>query len=260
MNSSQSFDRAAHIYDQTRLLPEPTATHGIQAILDITGPEAFILDAGTGTGRISIPLLKRGARLFGCDLSMKMLLRLQEKFPSTQLAQADAVDLPFPTNCFDALLTVHVMHLVGPWREALRDFRRVLKPGGAYLNIRTYESVGLSLREQIRDSWRNWVSARGVDVRHPGAQNRTELLQELQIMGASVMEVEAVRYTHVYSLQEELERYQTRVYSDTWKIPDDIYEESIQEVRARIVGDYGSLDQKLEEEVRFAIDVVRFES
>ena len=79
-------------------------------------------------------------------------------------------------------------------------------------------------------------------------------------MGASVMEVEAVRYTHVYSLQEELERYQTRVYSDTWKIPDDIYEESIQEVRARIVGDYGSLDQKLEEEVRFAIDVVRFES
>jgi ubiquinone/menaquinone biosynthesis C-methylase UbiE len=260
LNTSQSFDRAAHIYDQTRLLAEITATHGIQAILDITGPEAFILDAGTGTGRISIPLLKRGARLVGCDLSMKMLLRLQEKFPSAQLAQTDAVDLPFPANYFDALLTVHVMHLVGPWREALREFRRVLKPGGTYLNIRTYEPVGASRREQIRDFWRNWATARGVDVRHPGAQNRTELLQELQLMGTSVMEVEVVRYPHIYTLREELERYQTRVYSDTWNIPDDIYAESIQELHAWIVGHYGSLDQGLEEEVRFAIDVVRFES
>jgi ubiquinone/menaquinone biosynthesis C-methylase UbiE len=176
--TSQSFDRAASIYDQTRPLPEATATKGIQAILDITGPEALVLDVGTGTGRISIPMLKRGARLVGCDLSMKMLLRLQEKFSSARLAQADAADLPFPANYFDALLTVHVMHLVGPWREALREFRRVLKPGGAYLNIRTYEPAGTSPREQIRDFWRNWVSARGIDVRHPGAQNRTELLQK----------------------------------------------------------------------------------
>ena len=260
MNTSQSFDRAASIYDQTRLLPEPTATRGIQAILDITGPEALILDAGTGTGRISIPLLERGARLVGCDLSMKMLLRLQEKFSSAQLAQADAVDLPFLANYFDALLTVHVMHLVGPWREALHEFRRVLKPSGVYLNIRTYEPVNLSTREQIREFWRNWVTARGIDVKHPGVQNREELLQELQIMGTNVMEVEVVRYTHIYTLREELERYQTRVYSDMWKIPDDIFELSVQELHAWIVGDYGSLDQKLEEEVQFAIDVVRFES
>jgi ubiquinone/menaquinone biosynthesis C-methylase UbiE len=152
------------------------------------------------------------------------------------------------------------MHLVSPWRESLREFKRVLKPGGSYLNIRTYEPVGLSLREQIRDFWRSWVTARGIDVRHPGVQNRTELLQELQIMGASVTEVEAVHYTHSYTLREELERYQTRVYSDTWKIPEAIFEASLQELRARIVDDYGSLDGKLEDKVRFAIDVVHFES
>lgn len=259
MKDSQSFDRAASVYDQTRPLPDPTATHGIQAILDITGPEAFILDAGTGTGRISIPLLKRGVRLVGCDLSMKMLRRLQEKFSSAQLAQADIAYLPFPASYFDALLTVHVMHLVGPWREALHEFRRVLKPGGKYLNIRTYEPVGISVREQIRDFWRSWVSARGGDVQHLGVQNRTELLQELHEMGANMMEVEVVRYTHTYTLQEELERYQTRVYSDMWKIPDDIFEASLQELSARMKSDYDSLDQQLEDEVRFAIDVARFE-
>lgn len=260
MNTSQSFDRAASIYDKTRPLPEPTATHGIQAILDIVGPEALVLDAGTGTGRISIPLLKRGARLVGCDLSMKMLMRLQEKIPSAQLAQADAADLPFPANSFDALLTVHVMHLVGPWREALREFRRVLKPGGAYLNIRTYEPVGLSLREQIRAMWNSWVTAQGINVRHPGVQGPADLLEELQRMGASLTEFEAVRYTHTYTLREELERYQTRVYSDTWKIPEAIFEHSVQELSARLVRDYDSLDKEVEDTVRFAIDVVRFES
>ncbi len=260
MNSSQSFDRAANVYDQTRPLPEPTATHGIQAILDIIGPDALILDAGTGTGRISIPLLERGARLVGCDLSMKMQRRLQGKFSSALLAQADIAYLPYRTDYFDAVLTAHVMHLVGPWREALREFRRVLKPDGAYLNVRTYETVGLSIRDQLRDFWRSWVIAQGIDVRQPGVQNRTELLQELKIMGAYVMDVEVVRYPHVYTLREELERYQTRVYSDTWKIPDDIFEESVHELHARIAGDYGGLDQQLEEEVQFAIDVARFES
>lgn len=260
MNTSQSFDRAASIYDKTRPLPEPTATLGIQAILDITGPEALILDAGTGTGRISIPLLERGARLVGCDLSRKMLTRLQEKFSSAPLAQADIAYLPLRTHFFDALLTVHVMHLVGPWREALREFRRVLKPGGKYLNIRTYEPVGISVREQIRNAWRSWVTTQGGDVQNLGIQNRTELLQDLRGMGANMMEVEVVRYTHTYTLQEELERYQNRVYSDMWKIPDDLYEASLLELRARLARSYARLDSQIEDEVRFAIDVVRFES
>jgi ubiquinone/menaquinone biosynthesis C-methylase UbiE len=73
MSKSRSFDRAADIYDQTRPLFEPIAKHGLQAILDITGPNARILDVGTGTGRISVPLLERGMDLIGCDISSAML-------------------------------------------------------------------------------------------------------------------------------------------------------------------------------------------
>src|SRR5215510_15678751 len=132
MNPSRSFDRAADIYDQTRPLLEPIK-HGLQTILDIISPKARVLDVGTGTGRISIPLLERGLDLIGCDISSKMLRRLQDKFPAARIAQADASLLPFPNNQFDAVLTVHVMHLIPPWREALREFRRVLAPGGTYL-------------------------------------------------------------------------------------------------------------------------------
>lgn len=259
MDTSQSFDRAAGVYDQTRPLPEPTATRGIQAILDITGVDALILDAGTGTGRISIPLLERGARLVGCDLSIKMMKRLKEKYSAAPLAQADISVLPFPTDYFDAVLTVHVLHLVGPWREAVREFRRVLKPGGSYFNIRTYESVGKSFREQVREFWRSLVTARGVDVRHPGVQNGTDFRQELESMNASIAEIEVVRYPHIYTFREELDRYQTRVYSETWSIPDEIFEMSMQEIHNRLIRDYGSLDEQLTEEVRFVMDVVRFD-
>ena len=129
MSNSRSFDRAAHIYDQTRLLNESIAKYGIPAIMDILGANARLLEVGAGTGRISIPLLERGADLIGCDLSSQMLARFQEKFAPAPIVQADAVFLPFASNQFEAVMTVHVLHLIPVWREALHEFKRVLEPG-----------------------------------------------------------------------------------------------------------------------------------
>jgi ubiquinone/menaquinone biosynthesis C-methylase UbiE len=137
MSSSRSFDRAASYYDQTRPLPESSANQGIQAILDITGPNARTLEVGTGTGRIGIPLLERGLDLVGCDLSSKMLGRLREKSPTARVIQADATLLPFPTAHFQFALTVHVLHLIPSWPNVLREIRRVLVPEGTYLNVTT---------------------------------------------------------------------------------------------------------------------------
>ena len=260
MSNSRSFDRAAGYYDQTRPFLEPIAKHGTQAILDITGTAAHILDVGTGTGRISIPLLERGVDLVGCDLSAKMLLRLHEKFPSARIAQADASLLPFPAHHFDAVLTAHVLHLVASWREALREFRRVLKPQSVYLNLKTWEATGNPIRGQMREYWRGWLDGRGVDAHLPGVQSSAEFLQELKSMGARLSEVEVLRYPVQFTLREELERFSSRIYSDSWEIPDDIFDASMKELRAWVEHEYGDFDQPREDEVRFAIDVARFEN
>jgi ubiquinone/menaquinone biosynthesis C-methylase UbiE len=259
MSKSRSFDRAAGYYDQTRPLIEAVAKQGTQAILDITGPGARVLDVGTGTGRISIPLLERGLDLIGCDLSFKMLLRLQEKFPSVRIARADAARLPFPTDHFDAVLTAHVLHLIPSWREALREFRRVLVPGSAYLNLKTWEVVGISIRSQMREFWRSWLEARGVNARLQGVRDHAEFLQELQSTGTQLTEVEVVRYPLIYTLREELSRFESRIYSDSWEVPDAIFDASLKELRTWVDNEYGDLDQTREDEVRFAIDVARFE-
>jgi len=259
MNTSRSFDRAASIYDQTRPLLGPIATHGLQAIFDVIGPRASVLDVGTGTGRISVPLLERGVDLIGCDLSARMLARMQEKFPSARIARADASQLPFPANHFDAVMTVHVLHLIPPWREALHEFRRVLVPGGVYLNVRTWEPVGISIRGQMRDFWRGWLEAQGVDARPTGLRDDQEFRSDLENLGAKLTNVEVVRYPLPLTLREELEHFASRTNSNTWEIPDDIYSASLEELRAWVDREYGNLDQPRSDEVRFVINVARFE-
>ncbi|HJS20581.1 MAG TPA: methyltransferase domain-containing protein [Anaerolineales bacterium] len=259
MPESLSFDRAADFYDQTRSLLEPIARQGTEAILDLTGHSARILDVGTGTGRISVPLLERGADLVGCDISSKMLSRLREKFPSARILQSDASRLPFPNDRFDAVLTVHVMHLIAPWRAALREFQRVLSHGGIYLNVRTYASVGESLREQVRTYWRGWVEAQGGHIHQPGIRDHEEFLQELRSLGTNLTEREVVRFTLPFTLREELDRFASRIYSDTWDIPDDIFDASLEELRVWVERQFGDLDQQRQDEVRFVIDAARFD-
>lgn len=257
MNKSRSFDRAAGYYDQTRPLPEPVAREGIQSLLNIVGEGARLLEVGAGTGRISIPLLERGVDLIGCDLSSKMLRRLQEKSASARIVRADALSLPFPTATFDFVMTVHVLHLVAGWQTALREFRRVLKPGGAYLNVKTWATAGVSVRDQIRAHWRGWLAEQGVDARLPGVQANAEFLQELQAMGANVQELEVTRYPLVFNLRDELDRFASRIGSETWEIPEAIFADSMRDLRDWTAQEYGDLEEPRTDELRFAIDLAR---
>jgi ubiquinone/menaquinone biosynthesis C-methylase UbiE len=257
MHTSYSFDRAADYYDQTRELPEPIATAGIQAILALAGPSAHILDVGTGTGRISVPLLFRGADLIGCDLSPRMMALLRQKFPLSRLAQADASRLPFPAGCFDALLTCHVMHLVGPWRQALGEYRRVLKPAGVYINAHT-ERLGESIRVQIRRFWEERVASSGPVPQRPGVRDDDELRAELAAMGASLQKIEVVRFARLITAREVIQRIADRTQSATWYIPDEQFEASIWDVWAWAGNEFADLDREYPEEAQFVLDVARF--
>lgn len=259
MSTSRIFDRAANYYDQTRPLLEPIARYGIPAILEVLGPKARVLEVGSGTGRMSIPLLKQGVDLTGCDLSAPMLARFQEKYPPARLARADAAVLPFPTAHFNNVMTVHVMHLIPTWRDVLREFRRVLVPGGAYLNVSTWAPAGLTVSGQIRDFWRGWMAANGTEVGHPGVREKAELLEELGSMGAKLSEVEAVRFPYTFHLGEELDHFASRSFSETWDLPDAIFDASMKELQAWAVQQFGSLDREIQDDVRCVIHVARFE-
>jgi ubiquinone/menaquinone biosynthesis C-methylase UbiE len=258
---SLSFDQAADYYDQTRNLPEPLASSGIQMILDRlqarAGHNAQLLEVGTGTGRMAVPLSERGANLFGCDLSFKMLARQRAKRPAVRLAQANAIALPFGKAQFDGVLTIHVLHLVGDWPAALREIRRVLRPGGVFVNSWNPHTEH-DIDTRLRDYWRARVEAHGAHWRRPGVQSREELLAELRNLGASVEDVNAGRTVNQVVPQAVIDSIASRVYSDTWDVPDGVFGKTINELSAWAAQTYGDLNQPQTVERLFTLDIVRF--
>jgi ubiquinone/menaquinone biosynthesis C-methylase UbiE len=106
-----------------------------------TGPSRLI-DIGTGTGQLAFGALARwpGVSLVGVDASSGMRAmadanadqelsgRDRSRF-SSSVAFADA--LPFDDGAFDVAISSFVFQLVPNRARALREARRVLRPGGS---------------------------------------------------------------------------------------------------------------------------------
>ena len=260
-SASLAFDQAAGYYDQTRGLPEPFATAGIQLILDClqgnARHRARLLEVGTGTGRIGVPLMERGANLVGCDLSSKMLARQQIKWPAARLTQADAIALPYGAGGFDGVLAIHVLHLVGAWQAALREIRRVLRPGGVFVNSWNPHTEN-DIDTELRDYWRSRVEAYGARWRRPGVQNREELLAELARMGAAIDVVTAARTVTAVVPQAVIDSIASRIYSDTWDVPEAVFRQTLDDVQAWAAQTYGDLTRPEPVERWFTLDIVTF--
>ncbi len=256
-HTSISFDQAAEYYDQTRHLPEQMATRGLQLILDKAGANGRILEVGAGTGRISVPLLQRGANLIGCDLSLEMMGKLHQKSASARLAQASADQLPFPSDQFDVVLTVHVLHLVGQWHEALYEIRRVLKPGGTYINSWNQHQADAP-SHRLRTYWRDCVDAHGGRWRRPGVQTRDELFATIRAMGSHSEEVEIERAQSSWTPSEMIAELAQRIYSDTWLVSDEVLAISVAEAREWALREWGDLERPILEEDRIVLDVITF--
>jgi SAM-dependent methyltransferase len=204
-----------------------------------------------------VPLLRLGADVIGVDLSLNMMGKLREKYPAAHLAQADASRLPFTSCQFDAVLTTHVMHLIGLWREALHEYRRVLKPGGVYIDSTQWHDTSSRLT-RIRDHWRELVEAQGAQWQRPGVQSRDELNAELQAQGAQIEEVEVLRYYATATPRERLDQIHSRVCSDAWDVSDDVFEATFKKITAWTKKEIGPLDKPITEERRFILRIARF--
>src|SRR5947209_9538493 len=98
-----------------------------------------VLEIGAGTGR-NLVFYREGVRsLTLAEPEKPMVRRLQkhlaERYPDAKLLRAPAEDLPFNDNSFDTVVSTLVLCTVDDQRRALREIRRVLRPGGRLLFI-----------------------------------------------------------------------------------------------------------------------------
>ena len=100
---------------------------------------ASVLEVACGTGAVTRRLrdrLPEGARLVATDLNQEMIDIARGKIDeekAVEWRQADAASLPFPDDSFEAVVCQFGLMFFPDKLAAVREARRVLKPGGVYL-------------------------------------------------------------------------------------------------------------------------------
>jgi len=116
-------------------------------------PGGRVLDAGCGTGQWAVALAERGVRVTGIDLSSEMIRRAEahaaERGAAVEWRVGDVSRLPEPFAVYHAIHARVVLQFVPDVAATLREFRRVLRPGGRLL-----ASVPGALSPIYRGSWR----------------------------------------------------------------------------------------------------------
>jgi SAM-dependent methyltransferase len=132
-----------------------------------------ILDAGCGTGKL---LEMCGAyRAYGLELSAEALRFLRLRAVAN-VTRADICRMPYRDGSFDLVLSMDVLYcLKSPTDvQALREIRRVLKPGGILLmNLPAYEWLRSHHDAAIHTKQRYTRSRLRDMLRQVGLQDRT---------------------------------------------------------------------------------------
>ncbi len=133
---AQDYDAFAAEYDQTvaswRYEAPDVAAPLLLAQLGGTGR---VLDAGCGTGWSGKALASVGfADVAGVDVSAESVKQAAATNAYTSLNVVDLTKrLPCPDDCFDATFSTGVFTYIDPAEPVLREFARVVRPGGIIL-------------------------------------------------------------------------------------------------------------------------------
>jgi demethylmenaquinone methyltransferase / 2-methoxy-6-polyprenyl-1,4-benzoquinol methylase len=112
-------------------------------------PDAAILDICCGTGDMTMALVKHrpsnGRPILAADFSRGMLARGAHKFArhNVTVVEADALHLPLHSSSLDLIVTAFGFRNLANYEAGLREFGRVLKPGGQLGILEFSEPGGL---------------------------------------------------------------------------------------------------------------------
>ena len=217
------FDRAAGAYERARpSYPEDAVAH-VVATLGI-GPGARVVDLAAGTGKFTRLLVPSGAELVAVEPVAGMRDQLTAIIDGIEVHDGAAEALPFGDETIDAVVCAQAFHWFDQ-QAALREIRRVLRPGG-----------GLAVIFNIRDEHEPWVAEltriTGVETapRPHHKTSRAAFAGDVAAVGGYSSPTIA-RFRYEQPLDEDL--LVERVASQSWigAMPDDEREALLEQVR-----------------------------
>lgn len=127
--------------------------------------KSYVLDVGCGIGTTTCYLAKKyGCRVVGIDSNVKMIewskkwAKEQKVWDKVKFMVADAQNLPFDENTFDAVISESVLSFIIDKNKAMKEFVRVVKKGG-YVGINETIST-----EKKDDKWVDDMLQQHIDI------------------------------------------------------------------------------------------------
>ncbi|MCJ1463706.1 hypothetical protein MMC07_002315 [Pseudocyphellaria aurata] len=137
MAQKSAFYIQGHHESVLRTHLQRTAANSAAYLLDSLQPSMHILDIGCGPGSISVDLaaLVPEGQVIGVETSPEVLesartLAAERGVKNVRFETGDIHALDYPDNTFDVAHAHQVLQHVGDPVQALREMRRVVKPGG----------------------------------------------------------------------------------------------------------------------------------
>ena len=162
--------------------------------------------------------------------------------------------LPLPPQSQDAVVAVHILHLVDA-NSTLEQVRRVLRPHGALVWGYQWHADDAP-RQRIRKQFRQYASQLGA------GSFRDFLVQEARVLlhewGAHATQHTVAAWTDQETGRSVLDGIANRVMSFTWHLDEQILQQALRLTEAWTLQEYGSLDRAFPVEQRFIVDWYQF--
>ena len=120
-----------------------------------------ILDAGCGIGRNSEFFIRNNFNIFGVDSDERAIQNAKEQivlwnaqFDLERFFVANLIEIPFPVNNFDFIISSAVLHFSkdrAHFKKLFEELVRVLKPGGILFIRMTTKHTLAHLAQQLHD-------------------------------------------------------------------------------------------------------------
>ncbi|MCP4536164.1 MAG: methyltransferase domain-containing protein [Chloroflexi bacterium] len=240
---SLSFDRMVEHYDETRSCDAACLDAALDLVTERFPPRSFgnLFEPGIGTGRIAIPLARRGYRVTGVDISGEMLARLTRSSQTLPIScqKADVTKLPFRDAAFDVAIATHLFYFIPEWKRAVDEILRVLKSDGALILMHTGAGMEVPFLNQ---RYKELCAEQSCPIKSIGVNSTRQVVEHCK---SNSHRAEWIRdrwqwTTHV-PLDQALDHLQARAYSFTTFAPDDVHSTAIERLETELKHQYGSL-------------------
>lgn len=129
--------------------------------LDIINSNMLVLDLGAGDGYISREVSKIAKKVIAVDISGEMLKELKKKandegIKNIETVESDGLEVPVPEACGDVVCASMYLHHIADPEMAIKEMKRILKPGGKVFLADYNEHSDKELIEKMHDIWQGF--------------------------------------------------------------------------------------------------------